>query len=75
MNVKRVIEEDTERLPFYSRGQLFTFHISFAHNLCSLYNLHFIRTHPVFTLHFAFHSHKPVFPFVSHFIHLHPVFT
>ena len=57
VNVKQVIEEETERSPFYSRGQLFTFHISFAHNLFSLYISYLIYLHPVFTLHFAIHSH------------------
>ena len=77
MNVKQVIEEETERSPFYSRRQLFTFHISFAHNLFSLYISFFNRTQPVFTLHFIFHSHvHNLFSlYILCFICTQPVFT
>ena len=74
MNVKQVIEEETERSPFYSRGQLFTFHISFAHTLFPLYISNFIRIQPVFILHFKLHLRTPCFPFCFTFHSLTPCF-
>ena len=75
MNLKQVIEEETERSPFYSRGQLFTFHISFAHNLLSLYISYFIRIQPVFTLHFMFYLHTTCVHFIICISFAHTLFS